>query len=161
MSCPPCNIIATCYMIRQIHLFQRLFHQYIVDQYSKIEGARLNFIKHNQESLRADLYQNIKEASLTALGYTIGKRIVLPFSFKGCDRYFEKLYQDVMALIRAFGKPDYFITVKCNPTWPEITAELTDTPNAHKLTIINRVFKMKLKSIMDDLYIKQIFGAAK
>jgi ATP-dependent DNA helicase PIF1 len=98
-----------------IHLFQRLFHQYIVDQYSKIEGARLNFIKHNQESLRADLYQNIKEASLTALGYTIGKRIVLSSSFKGCDRYFAKLYQDGMALIRAFGKPDYFITVTCNP----------------------------------------------
>jgi hypothetical protein len=144
-----------------IHLFQRLYQQWIVDMYSKMEGARINFLKFNQASLRADLYQNIKSAALTALGYTIGKRIVLPSTFKGCDRYFAKLFQDGMAVIREYGKPDLFITVTCNPRWPEITAELNSTPNEHKLTIINRVFKLKLKAIMDDLYKKQIFGSVK
>ena len=39
-----------------IHRFGRLFHQYVVDQYSKIELNRLNFLRNNQETIRADLY---------------------------------------------------------------------------------------------------------
>ena len=31
-----------------------------------------------------------------------------------------KLYQDGMAIVRVFGKPDLFITITCNPKWPEI-----------------------------------------
>jgi len=30
-------------------------------------------------------------------------------------------YQDAMAMVRKFGKPDLFITVTCNPKWREIT----------------------------------------
>ena len=26
---------------------------------------------------------------------------------------------DAMAIVRAFGKPTLFITITCNPTWPE------------------------------------------
>ena len=35
-----------------------------------------------------------------------------------------KLYQDGMAIIQTIGKPDLFITVTCNPNWPEITNTL-------------------------------------
>ncbi|CAF1036998.1 unnamed protein product [Brachionus calyciflorus] len=38
--------------------YGRLFHQYIVEQYAKIETSRLNYILFNQKSLRADLYKN-------------------------------------------------------------------------------------------------------
>jgi len=107
-----------------------------------MEGARINFLKFNQASLRADLYQNIKKCCIDNLGYTIGKRIVIPATFKGCDRYFAKLFQDGIGLIREYGKPDLFITLSCNPRWPEITVELILTPKEHKLTIINRVFKL-------------------
>ena len=33
-------------------------------------------------------------------------------------------YQDAMAIVRTFGKPDLFVTMTCNPTWPEIAAAL-------------------------------------
>ena len=143
-----------------IHRFGRLFHQYIVDQYSKIELARLNFFRHNQDQIRADLYQNIKDADPQLLGHNIGKRIVLPSTYKGSPRNMQQLYQDAMAVIRTFNKPDLFVTVTCNPHWPEIEAELKNVQNADKLTIIARVFKLKLNAIMDDLFKKHVLGKA-
>ena len=66
-----------------IHRFGRLFHQYIVDQFTKIELGRLNFFRHNQDKIRADLYQNIKDAANELLGKFKGLRIVLPSTYKG------------------------------------------------------------------------------
>jgi len=129
--------------------------------YSKIEASRLNFFRFNQETIRADLYQNIQNAALTSLGYKIGKRIVLPATSKGSPRHFNKLFQDAMAVIREFGKPDLFVTVTCNPNWPEITNELKGVQNSDKLTIIARFFKMKLRYILEDIFKNNIFGNVK
>ena len=65
-----------------------------------------------------------------------------------------------MAIIRAFGKPDLFVTITCNPKWSEILNELKSVENSDKLTIIARVFKIKLNAIMNDIFIfnNQIFG---
>ena len=52
----------------------------------------------------------------------------------------QQLYQDSMAIVREFGKPDLFITVTCNPRWSEITNELL--PNqlpGNRLDLIARV----------------------
>jgi hypothetical protein len=35
-----------------------------------------------------------------------------------------QLYQDAMARVRKFGKPDLFVTFTCNPKWKEITDAL-------------------------------------
>ena len=144
-----------------IHRFGRLFHQYVVDQYSKIELNRLNFLRNNQETIRADLYQNIKNADSDQLGYKIGKRIVLPSTYNGSPRNLQQLFQDSMAVIRAHGKPDLFITVTCNPHWPEIEQEMKNVSNPDKITIIARVFKLKLQAILDDIYKNKIFGNVK
>ena len=63
-----------------------------------------------------------------------------------------------MAIIRHYGKPDLFVTITCNPKWPEILTELKKVENSDKLTIIARVFKLKLNSILNDIFINQIFG---
>ena len=34
-----------------LQYFGRLYHEYIVDNYSKIEMARLNYFKHNQQTI--------------------------------------------------------------------------------------------------------------
>jgi hypothetical protein len=145
-----------------IHLFGRLLQQFIVDSYAKIEGGRLNYFRHNQETIRADLYQNLKNIALTNLGYTIGKRIVLPASFKGSPRNLNRLFQDSMAVIKEYGRPDLFITVTCNPQWPEIQNELPEVKNhADKIPIIVRVFKLKLKAILEDIFTNNILGKVK
>ena len=89
-----------------LHRFGRLFHQYIVDQFSKIELARLNYFRYNfryyQGHIRADLYQNIKDSN-QQFGQNIGKRIVLPSTYKGSPRNMQQLYQDTMAVIRTYA----------------------------------------------------------
>ena len=45
----------------------------------------------------------------------VGRRIVLPSSYVGGDRFMQQLYQDSMALVRHFGKPSLFITFTANP----------------------------------------------
>lgn len=37
----------------------RLLHQYVVDAYTVIEQERLQWIRNNQDQLRADLYNNV------------------------------------------------------------------------------------------------------
>ena len=112
-----------------MHKYGRLFHQYIVDQYSKIELNRLNFIRKNQDKIRADLYENIKTSDQNELGYKIGKWIVLPSTFKGSPRNLQQLFQDSMSVIRAHGKPDLFITVTCKST--RLTGDRNNFINAN------------------------------
>jgi hypothetical protein len=49
---------------------------------------------------------------------------VLPRTFPGGDRDMQRRFLDAMAIVQRWGKPDYFITMTCNPYWEEITTEL-------------------------------------
>ena len=103
----------------------RLFHQYAVDMYAKIEQQRLNYIALNQK-IRVDLYSGLADA--VAAGDTLskdcGRKVVLPTSYTGSPRQMFELYQDAMSIVRKYGKPDLFITFTCNPQWEEITSAL-------------------------------------
>lgn len=70
-----------------------------------------------------------------------------------------QMYQDAMAIVRRFGKPDLFITFTCNPKWPDIERNLlsgqtsTDRPD-----LVARVFHLKLKELLKDITVKNVFG---
>ena len=138
----------------------RLYQQYIVDQYAKIEQNRLNYLRQNQSTLRTELYQGAVDAIHGGdHAANIGRRIILPSTFSGGPRQMYQLYQDAMAIVRHFGKPDIFITFTCNPKWPEITRELlpyqvaSDRPD-----LTTRVFHIKLQEMMKDLCKKHYLG---
>src|ERR1700752_2203757 len=89
----------------------------------------------------------------------VGKKIILSSSFTGSTRYLQQLYQDSMAIVREFGKPDLFITVTCNPKWPEITSELLPKQkSANRPDLETRVFKLKLDAIINDLVVNGVLG---
>lgn len=44
-----------------LHRSQKLFLQWIVDMYVRVEGTRLNYIRMNQGSLRTELYNNLTD----------------------------------------------------------------------------------------------------
>ncbi len=77
---------------------------------------------------------------------------ILPSTFIGGPRFFQLLFQDAMAIVRALGRPDYFITMTCNTKWDEITQVLKpgEDPN-DRPDIISRVFRMKFEALMNDL----------
>jgi hypothetical protein len=93
----------------------------------------------------------------------IGQTVVrLPASFVGSARFYQQLYLDALALPRRFGKPDLFITVTCNPKWPEIGLALRDGAKwQDHPDIVSRVFMLKLKSIISDFKNGKIFGVMK
>ena len=124
--------------------------------------SRLNFIRHNQQTLRADQYACVRDAlnsDQTATEADIGNITILPSSFSGGPRHMQQLFQDAMACMRVHGKPDLFVTFTANPNWPEILAELlpTQVPN-DRPDLISRVFQIKLKCLLNDLIKEQIFG---
>ena len=103
----------------------RLYQQYIVDQYAKIEQLRLNFLRHNQSTLQTELYKGAVDAiHVKDSGNNVSRQIILPSSFTGGSRQMFQLYQDAISIVSHFEKPDLFVTFICNPKWPKITREL-------------------------------------
>lgn len=138
--------------ISPILLGGRLLQQYICDQFCRIEDSRLSFIRSHQDQLRAHLYTGLADAINDGSDLHIGRRVVLPSSFVGSPRYMQQKYQDAMAMVRKFGKPDLFITMTCNPKWPEIQNELLPFQKAEdRPDIVARVFQIKLDELIHQL----------
>ncbi|XP_028097227.1 uncharacterized protein LOC114297068 [Camellia sinensis] len=139
----------------------RLFQQYCVDMYVKIETSRLQFFRKKQREIRVDFYQGIIDSVTTSegRGSKIGHRVILPPSFISNPRDLRRRYVDAMALVQRFGKPDIFLTMTCNPTWPEIKAELGPNEEAqNRPDLTSRVFRAKMEQLKDDIIKHQIFG---
>lgn len=89
----------------------------------------------------------------------VGKRIVLPRTFQGGDRDMQQRFLNAMAIVQRLGKPDYFITMTCNPYWEEITNNLLpgQTPQ-DRPELVTRVYRAKLRDMKDLLIKKAYFG---
>ena len=83
----------------------------------------------------------------------------MPSTFSGSPRAMNENYQDAMALIRKFGKPDLFITITCNSSWRGIVENLEYLQKAeHRPDLVSRVFQLKLKSLQKYLYSNHLLG---
>ena len=140
----------------------RLFQQYLVDMWAAADQNRLNFLRYNQSKIRASLYKGLADAiDHDANLEDIGQRFILPSSYTGGPRYMKQCLQDSLALARFYRHIDLFITVTCNPIWQEITRELLRGQTAaDRPDLCARVFEMKRKVIIDEIYKKGIFGKA-
>ncbi|KAL3123191.1 hypothetical protein niasHT_010361 [Heterodera trifolii] len=140
----------------------KLFQQYCVDEYVKIEGDRMNWIKCNQKKILADAYKNVDNMLMRRAqerGLPLGRKVILPPSMTNSPRYVEKHFQDAMAVVRRFGKPDMFLTMKCNPQWEEISENLFhEQKSSDRPDLVVRVFNLKVKAIMNEVAKKKIFG---
>jgi len=141
---------------------RRLFQQFLVDAYTMIESGRLLYIRSQQSILRsetAEVINNIHNQGVTNIS-KVGKRVILPSSFTGGARYMHSNYLDAMSLCKWYGYPDFFITITCNPKWPEVKRFLKDTTirPEDRPDILCRLFKIKLDAIIKDLKEKALFG---
>jgi len=138
----------------------RLFQQYIVDAFAACEQTQLDWLRQHQQDIRTDVYHGLTDSLLREDidAQSIGRRIILPSSYTGGDRYMQQLFQDSMAIVRFFGRPTFFITFTANPRWPEITRNLlpgqtaTDRPD-----LVARVFHLKVQELLADLK-RNLFG---
>ena len=79
----------------------RLFQQFAIDTYIKIQSLCLDYMRNNQDTLRANLYQGLVDSIHSGEGFAknVGRRTVLSSSFiEGpCDM--RRRYMDAMALV--------------------------------------------------------------
>ncbi|XP_070165618.1 LOW QUALITY PROTEIN: uncharacterized protein [Polyergus mexicanus] len=81
---------------------RRLFQQWLVDSYVKIEKDRIDYCKDHQKELRIETYQGLRDYIQTMadnLNGRIGKMVILPSMFTGSPRNMLQNYQDAMAII--------------------------------------------------------------
>ncbi|XP_022003575.1 uncharacterized protein LOC110901029 [Helianthus annuus] len=83
----------------------------------------------------------------------------------GGARYMLQQYQDAMAICRWAETPDLFITMTCNPRWPEVDRHISATTPGRTASdrpdILARVFKIRLDELIKDLRKKNHFGKTK
>ena len=157
-----------------LHLAGRLYQEWICISWLAVENQKLEYQRRNQKALRADSYKNVREAAEErrrdlapredgmyaddSNQPAIGRKI-LSSSFIGSPRWYNSQFQDGMAIVREYHKPDYFITMTCNPKWPEITQNLEVGQTAQdRPDLVARVFKQKKDQLMHDLITGQILG---
>ncbi|KAG5133792.1 hypothetical protein JHK82_024980 [Glycine max] len=141
---------------------RRLFQQFVVDGYTMVESERLSYIRNNQKKPRGDKFCSLQQSldDGSRRGLNKGKRVILPSTFVGSPRYMDQLYFDGMAICSHVGFPNLFITLTCNPNWPEIH-RLQNPLNlkaADRPDIISRVFKLKYEQMLMDLTKNHMLG---
>ncbi|GBN53044.1 hypothetical protein AVEN_110092-1 [Araneus ventricosus] len=145
-----------------LHSSGKLFQQYVVDAYVKTEGSRLTYIRLNQKDLRVEFYRGLLDSLTTRASdnnLRVGKLVILPSSFQGSPRSMQQNYQDAMAMLRKFGRPDLLVTFTCNPLWPEILNAMQGRERPeNRPDIVVRVLKMKLSKLLNDLIKRKVFG---
>ncbi|EGT37482.1 hypothetical protein CAEBREN_25238 [Caenorhabditis brenneri] len=138
---------------------KKLFQQYCVDVWTKIEHERLNFILKNQKQLRVESLHGLMEHVSGEEGGPCGQRIFLPSSFSGSPRDMVAQFQDALAIVSKFGKPDLFITLTSNPHWKEIEEALISGQSAiDRPDVIARVFKLKVDEVKKDIFVRKVYG---
>ena len=140
---------------------QRLFQQFVVDAWAVCDQNKLAWIRSHQANIRSDRYHglaDVMESEDIVLTRT-GKRVVLPSSDLGGDRFMQQLYQDSIAIVRHFGKPSLFITVTANPKWVEIERQLLPAQTAaDRPDLVARVYNLKVGDLLDQIRYKEVFG---
>ena len=166
-----------------------MFQQYVVDAYVKTEGCRLLFLRNNQRQLRVDLYSGKQRCYCVVLCIIMsmqilllkslfayiglmdhlhnhsesdahaGVPVILPSSFSGSPRAMQQNYQDAMAIVAKYGKPDLFVTYTCNPSIRDIVENLRDGERAeHRPDLVARVFHLHLAELLKDIKDHHVLG---
>jgi hypothetical protein len=143
--------------------YGKLWQQFLVDQYIKVETNELNYLKFQKgKELMSAYYDGLMDAVANDTIQCEGKPTILPPSFKSGPRAYHSRFQDAMSIVREFGKPSLFLTMTCNSKWKEIQAALKSFPASHTSydhpEIVARVFHQKIKELLTKLLKKQIFG---
>ncbi|XP_076042080.1 uncharacterized protein LOC143025982 [Oratosquilla oratoria] len=143
-----------------IHSGGKLFQQYILDAYVKVEGCRLKFIAENQAQLRVAMYSGLMDhLARNNENEDPGVPVILPSSFTGSSRNMQQCYQDAMAIVCKYGRPYLFITYTCNPKCREVTENLQPHETAqNRPDLLARVFKQHLNELMTDIKDRHVLG---
>ena len=118
-----------------------------------MEDERLSLLRREQRSRTATRSELDEAVAGDALSTgSVGKTTYLPSTAPGSPRHLRRLRIDALELARRKGPPTFFITLTCNPYWPEIVAALRPGQTAADIPdIVVRVFHGRLEKLMQYL----------
>ena len=145
------NFRLNCY--NAIFRVSKLFQEYVVCSWIKVDKNNLQFLRMNQARLRILDYQGIMDR--VNGNFNPGKNwkgFILPPTFEGSDRAMKQHYFDALELVGRFGKADYFITFTSNPSWSELQQTLADgQPYLSRPDMCSRIYNLKFREFWNDL----------
>jgi len=132
----------------RFQLMSRLSQTYLVDSISRAIDYRLRFHKFHQK----DLFGIDGEGDAADENGDIEEKTFLPQSMHGSRRYLRSLAKNALALVSEYGRPSLFITLACNPYWPEIIEQLLPGQTAFdRGDIACQVFSRKLQALLKNI----------
>ena len=142
-------------------LLGSVVQEWAVNQFVRFEENQLSYQRYqvNESVERVAAVRDIRRAAET--GERVGKlkNQKLRSSLSCSPSYFRNRFHDTMGVVSRLGFPNFFITLTCNPNWPEIKDNMHRGQNSDDLTaLINRVFKIKLNKVIRAIQKDKIFG---
>jgi hypothetical protein len=149
----------------RFQLMVRLGQLYLVDITSRFIGFRLNFQRlnanhfHGGQDWQAGAHEDGEGEGAADIGYTaqeFGRAASAPSflsqSLHGSRRHLREKARDALAIVSEYDHPTLFITLTCNPLWPEIQEMLLPGQVAFdRPDIVCRVFKARLFAFLHNL----------
>ena len=145
-----------------LHRGDRLLHEYVTDQYCKIESEKLNYLETHQSELRSEVLQGLADALDNDVDvHQVGKAVRLPASFVGGGRYMYSHYQDALSIVRVFGCFTFFITITCHAGHTDIVSNIFPGQSAaNRPDVMTRAFRLQMKEFQQDLFHRGVMGTA-
>ena len=136
--------------------------------YATDEGRKLWFEKQRQAKQRLVNLRGVaaaaSAANAAAAANGAGPEIEQPlpaadvgkpclsFNFTGLPAYYAQNKRKALAVLARCGRPSYFITMTCNPNWPEIKEALLPGQQwRDRHGLVDRVFQMKKDDMIEQL----------
>ena len=119
------------------------------------------FISLNHTRLRSEQYIHLQDAVLNDGNTTnVGRLTILPSSYADSHRHMHEYAQDAIAYVRLIIH--LFITFTCNQSWDKIQQLILQGQSAvHRHDITARVFRQKLKSLINYIVKLKVFGSVR
>ncbi len=119
--------------VNRFMLMVRLAQYWLMNFYSRVLDQRMSIVRRmktritmGQSRQSSDALTKHEEQDIRAAGYVdIPKEeSYLPSSVHGSPRHMTALARNALILVSEFGCPHVFVTLACNPKWPEIFSQL-------------------------------------
>ena len=131
-----------------------LCNEFPLDMFSAVTDQKLFFLRNHSSKI-------CQKKELGVGNDNNPGKTFLPSSFPGSRRHQQDMISDALAIVGRFGNPTYFVTMTCNPKWPEIACRLKPGQSASdRPDVVNQVFKAKLQQLQQCL-VKSLCGKRK
>jgi len=164
------DLVQALLHINRFQLLSRIGQYWFMDFYSRFLDARLDVIQHIDSRIMMGQKRVKKVAALSHeidelndAGFSnpdINKKeSYLPDSTHGSPRHMAALAKNALVLVSEWGCPHIFLTLTCNPKWPEIQSQLLVGQTAYdRPDVVCVVFKSRLDQFKHNIRNGKYFG---